>query len=153
MNEVEAAYEHFVELFAIPEMVICDGGPEFNTITGYKNVSPANHPQANSVLERMHLELAKMCRIHDCPPPRAVSFLRTKRSKILFFSALKDRFNEPEICAFNYKTRVFHVGDFGWRYVLRRSRRKNEPTYTGPHCVLIRHGQFTYKIPSHVGRN
>ena len=82
---------------------MCDNGPEFNYIEGDKILSPSDHPQANSILERFHRELAKMCRIHNCSPVQAVKYLRSLQSKVMLFSELKIRFSEQSMSIIDYK--------------------------------------------------
>ena len=56
-------------------------GEEFNIIETPKLNNPSDHPQETSVIERSHLELGKLCRIHNLLPSEAVTQIKPVRIK------------------------------------------------------------------------
>jgi len=149
-ESVSKLYEVWVSLFAEPDNIVCDNGGEFGKIPeNLKLSTPANHPQANSCLERFHKELAVMCRVHNCSPDEAVKYLRSHQSKLIFFSDFKIKFSEAAICLFDYHHgREFNENELVWRHVPRRKRKKQDEVFTGPHRVTERLGDYTYNITS-----
>ena len=145
-DAVNGAYESWISTFNKPTHILCDNGGEFEGIQSDKLTTPSNHPQANSILERFHKELAVMCRVHNCTPDVAVKFLRSHQSKLVFFSALKIKFSDSTACPLVHKERVFHGDELVWRHIPRRSRKKHEDVFTGPHRVLKKMGRYAYKI-------
>jgi len=141
-------YGFWISIFDEPEHVLCDNGGEFEEIQTDKLTTPSNHPQANSVLERFHKELAVMSRVHNCTPEIAVKYLRSQQSKLVFFSALKIRHSDSTCCPVAANERVFHEHELVWRHVPRRSRKKHEDIFTGPHRIMKRLGRYTYKMTS-----
>mmetsp|Transcript_1800 Transcript_1800/g.2420 ORF Transcript_1800/g.2420 Transcript_1800/m.2420 type:complete len:341 (-) Transcript_1800:7-1029(-) len=150
-DSVSKQYETWVALFNEPDHIICDNGGEFEKIPDHlKLKTPANHPQANSMLERFHKELAVMWRVHNCTPGKAVKYLISHQSKLIFFSDFKIKFSESTICPFTYHGREFNENELVWRHVLRSKRKKHEDVFTGPHRVLKRLGEYTYRTTSHL---
>ena len=143
---IASLYSNWVSMYDEPEKVLCDNGTEFNSIPSKKLTTPSCHPQGNSVLERFHKELAVMSRVHNTTPDIAVQFLRTQQSKLLFYSALKMNFTEPTICSFQYEGRQFNKDELVWRHVEKRSKKKSDKVFSGPHRVLERLGDFTYMV-------
>ena len=126
----------FGSLYLAPHKIVCNNGGKFEKIPeDLKLSAPANHPQANSVLERFHRELGVMCRVHNCNPDEAVKYLRSHQSKLIFFSDIKVKFGEAAICSFDFSVRQFNEYELVWRHVPRRARRKPDDVFTGPHRV------------------
>ena len=94
-----------------------------------------------------------MCRIHNCNPDKAVKYLRSHQSKLIFFSDLKVKFGEAAICSFDFSVRQFNEYELVWRHVPRRARRKPDDVFTGPHRVMKKLGDYTYRITSHLHCN
>ena len=76
---VRQAYEEFCNLHKEPDRVSCDNGPEFNLISTEKIDNPSFHPQSNGILERLHRELGKQCRIHNKRPDEIMDIHRKQR--------------------------------------------------------------------------
>ena len=93
-----------------------------------------------------------MCRIHNCTPPQAVKYLRSPQQKLMFFSELKLRYLDSSVNVLDYKIRTFKPYDLVWRKVDKRHRAKSDDGFTGPHKVLKRVGEVTYRINSHLGQ-
>ena len=150
---VKEAYLDLTSLLGEPEILLHDGGGEFTLVEATeKRVSAAHHPQQNGILERFHKELGKMSRIHHTSPNHAVKYLRTTNQKLLFFSQFKIRYLDKTINVLDYKVRTFQPYDLVWRAVPMRKRAKHEQGFTGPHRVLKKIGEFTYKITSSFNR-
>ena len=149
-STVCAIYEQFCSEFQEPIYVSCDNGPEFNLIPTQKVSNPSYHPQANSIVERFHLELGKQSRIHNITPDKAVHVLNSSDSKLQMSVYLNNEFHHVNMCVMEYTTRVFRYNDLVWRHVNRRARGKQEDTYTGPHRILKRMGTLSYQITSHL---
>lgn len=61
----------------VPEHIRCDNEAALLAIP-HKSVNggPVLHPQAQAAIERAHLELAKLCRIHDSTPDKVARFMK-----------------------------------------------------------------------------
>ena len=143
-------YEEFCATHQEPLLISCDNGGEFNLIETPKINNPYYHLQANSGIERFHLELGKQCRIHNLLPPEAVHKITADESKLLMSVHLKNEFYESEMCVLQYNTRKFRYNELVWRHINRRARAKHEDTYSGPHRILAAAGEFSYFITSHL---
>ena len=77
------------KIFAVPESIFSDNGTEFNLINIPRHTTPANFPQPNGKLERLHKEIGKLCRIHSFDPTQAVSLLQTSVKKAIFYNGLQ----------------------------------------------------------------
>ena len=143
------AYEEFCNTHQEPELISCDNGPEFGMIKTEKIDNPSFHPQANGVLERLHRELGKQCRIHGKNPEEIMEILNTVDANNMMKEFLQNEFLQTIATMTQCKTREFVYNDLLWRHVNRRSRGKHEDTYTGPHRVMQRAGRFSYYITSH----
>jgi hypothetical protein len=140
-------YKEFCASFGKPSLISCDNGTEFNLIDTTRISNPSYHPQANGVVERFHLELAKQSRIHNVFPDQAVHFINSDQSCELMST---HRLNDALVfCVFQYATREFQYNDMVWRHVVKRARAKHEDTFTGPHRVLSSLGKFSYQLTSH----
>jgi hypothetical protein len=148
-STVCAMYDQFCSEFQEPIYVSCDNGPEFNLIPTQKVSNPSYHPQANSIVERFHLELGKQSRIHNITPDKAVHVLNSSDSKLQMSVYLNNEFHHVNMCIMEYTTRVFRYNDLVWRRVNRRARGKQEDTYTSPHRILKRMRTLSYQITSH----
>ena len=91
-----------------------------------------------------------MCTVHHCTPAVAVQFLRTHQSKLIFCSDFKFKVGEADVCPFDVTVRQFNENELVWRHVPRRSRRKPDDVFTGPHRVLKKLGDYTYRTTSHL---
>ena len=148
-NVVKEAYQDMISLLGAPEILLHDGGGEFSLIkASKKNISVSYHPQQNGIIERWHKELGKMCRIYNTTPQHAVKYLRTPHQRLLFFSELKLRYLDKTINVIDYKVREFKPNDLVWRAIPLRKRAKHEDGFTGPHRIISRLGEFTYRINS-----
>mmetsp|Transcript_14287 Transcript_14287/g.27016 ORF Transcript_14287/g.27016 Transcript_14287/m.27016 type:complete len:314 (-) Transcript_14287:528-1469(-) len=146
---ITPVYNQWVSMFDEPKLLLCDNGPYFNGIKTPMNNTPRHSPQTNGLVERMHREIGNQCRIHHVEPPVGITFLRTPRQRALFFGHLKLRYNEPPICVADdgkATYRKFNVHDLVWCWRPRRSRKKCDSTYTGPHRVLEKLGDTQYLI-------
>ena len=87
MESVQAAVEMFVSMFGVPRVFLTDQGNEFNSVHEVcKHVTTAAYrPQTNGKLDRLHKEISKLCRTHDCDPLLAMTYLRTHEMKLKFF--------------------------------------------------------------------
>ena len=145
---VGAAYNNWVSVFAEPECLLSDNGPEFNSIETPRHKTAANHPQGNSVLERFHKELGAQSRIHNCSPVEAVQYLRTHQQRLLFYSGLKIKYSDSSLAVFDFQLREFEINDLVWRHIPRRSQSKPDDVFSGPHRVIKRVGDVSYMITS-----
>ena len=146
-------YEKFCQEYAEPKLISCDNGGEFELIKTTKIPHPSEHPQANGVIERFHKELGKLSRIHKETPDVAHRRLNTTESKLKFFAHLKNLHHDCFNSILTYETRTFQYNDLVWRRVAPRKRAKHEDTFTGPHRIIERNGNFTYTITSHIANN
>ena len=89
-----------------------------------------------------------MCRIYNTTPHNAVKYLRTPHQRLLFFSELKLMYLDKTINVIDYKVREFKPNDLVWRAIPLRKRAKHEDGFTGPHRIISRLGEFTYRINS-----
>ena len=101
----------------------------------------------------MYRELTTLSNIHDCTPDKAIEYLRTHNSKLLFYSGFKLKYSEPALCISSIVPRTFNPNKLVWRHVKRRKRSKNEDAFTGPHRVIKKEGDLTYLITSHKRAN
>jgi hypothetical protein len=144
------AYKNFCQLYAEPELISCDNGGEFESIESEKIPHPSEHPQANGVIERFHRELGKTSRINKETPDIAYRRLNTSKATLIFHSHLKSTQHDCLNSLLAYETRSFQYNDLVWRKIPARKRAKHEDTFTGPHRILERTGDFTYNITSHT---
>ena len=70
--EVKAAFDKFCATYAPPENIFSDNGKEFSLLEYNRDTTPANYPQANGKIERLHKEIGKLCHIHKIPPDEAI---------------------------------------------------------------------------------
>jgi hypothetical protein len=143
-------YQLFCNKFSEPKLISCDNGGEFELIPTPKIPHPSEHPQANGVIERFHKELGKLSRIMDETPDITHRRLNTTESKLIFHAHLKNIQHDCFNSLLSYETRTFEYNDLVWRRVPPRKRAKSEDTFTGPHRILNRTGEFTYIITSHL---
>ena len=77
--------------------------------------------------------------------------------KILFYSELKLQASELQNSDLNLaimeKPDQFQVYDLVWRHVQLRARKKEDDTYTGPHRIIQKLGDYTYVINSHTAKS
>ena len=77
--------------------------------------------------------------------------------KILFYSELKLQASELQNSDLNLaimeKPHQFQVYDLVWRHVQLRARKKEDDTYTGPHRIIQKLGDYTYLINSHTTKS
>jgi hypothetical protein len=137
-------------MYSEPELISCDNGGEFELIETTKIPHPSEHPQANGIIERFHRELGKMSRINKETPDVAYRRLNTTKAILIFHSYLKTTQHDCLNSLLTYETRSFQYNDLVWRKVPSRKRAKHEDTFTGPHRILKRTGNFTYTITSHT---
>ena len=149
-STVLAAYIEFCDTYAKPMLLSCDNGGEFSLIEDIKIPHPSEHPQANGIIERFHEELGKMCRIHSSTPDKIFHLLNSSKSTLLLHSYVKMLHHDSTNCILYYGTRKFSYNDLVWRKVPSRKRAKDEDTFTGPHRVIEKKGDFTYQITSHI---
>jgi len=150
-GEVARVFYNFVSMFAVPLRVLCDNGPEFARITVDKVPSPVYSPQSNGLVERLHKEIGNHCRINDVDPTVAVAYTRTPEKRLLFFSYLKYKFNENPVSMVTSKQvalRSFPVHSLVWHLVHSRSRKKSDPTFSGPHRVMQKISDTVYLLSS-----
>ena len=104
-STVCAIYEQFCSEFQEPIYVLCDCviGPEFNLIPTQKVSNPSYHPQANSIVERFHLELGKQSRIHNITPDKAVHVLNSSDSKLQMSVYLNNEFHHANMCVMVFR--------------------------------------------------
>ena len=153
--EVKRAFDKFCSLFAVPESIFSDNGTEFNLINVPRHTTPANFPQPNGKLERLHKEIGKLCRIHSFDPTQAVSLLQTSVKKAIFYNGLQLApvlEDEEALANFSFsslKLESFQLYDFVYREVQLRKRAKHHNTYTGPHMITKVISPTVYIINSH----
>ena len=153
--EVKRAFDKFCSLFAVPESIFSDNGTEFNLINVPRHTTPANFPQPNGKLERLHKEIGKLCRIHSFDPTQAVSLLQTLVKEAIFYNGLQLApvlENEEALANFSFsslKPESFQLYDFVYREVQLRKRAKHHNTYTGPHMITKVISPTVYIINSH----
>ena len=82
---MKRAFDKFCALFAAPESIFSDNGPEINLIDIPRNTTPSNFPQPNW---KDYIKNRKLCRIHSVSPNEAISILQTTLKKALFFDGL-----------------------------------------------------------------
>ena len=145
------AYNNFCSQHKEPDLISCDNGPEFNMIETEKIDNPSFHPQSNGVLERLHREVGKQCRIHSKNPDEVINEVNTEEAKKIMRNFLNEIYNDTSVDVFQCMTRQFCYNDLVWRHVNRRARAKQDDTFTGPHRVLQKVGRFSYIISSHKG--
>ena len=70
-----------------PGRLLCDRGEEIDLVLENRLFSrtSALHPEGNSKLERAHLTLGDLCRVHDVMPVKGVEFYRTDEMHKLFY--------------------------------------------------------------------
>ena len=79
-------------------------GGEFQRINTTKIPHPSEHPQANGVIERLHEELGKLCRIFNEFPDAAYRRLNTANSKLIFHTHLKNIYHDCFNSLWTYET-------------------------------------------------
>ena len=133
------AFLRFCALYATPKAIFSDNGPEFSQIPVQRDTTPANYPQANGKLERLHRELGKLCRIHNSRPDVAITLLQTDLKKAIFLDGLilppiSESSEHCEILASfsSLKPEKFQMYDFVYREVQQRKRAKHQDTFTEP---------------------
>ena len=89
---MKAAFDKFCATYAPPENIFSDNGKEFSLLEYSRDTTPANYPQANGKIERLHKEIGKLCRIHKIPPNEAIIYLQTPLKRVIFLSDLKMNF-------------------------------------------------------------
>ena len=144
------AFSEFCDTYATPTLLSCDNGGEFQLIETQRIPHPSEHPQSNGIIERFHEELGKLSRIFSTLPDKVYDKLNSTKSKLLPYLHFKELHHDSSNCILYYETRTFSYNDLVWRKVPSRKRAKNEDTFTGPHRVLKRTGEFTYNITSHL---
>jgi hypothetical protein len=82
------------------------------SLLDYRDTTPANYPQANGKLERLHKEIGKLCRVHKILPDEAIMFLQTPLKKTIFLSGLKLKFSNESNFICSFKPDKFNVYDF-----------------------------------------
>ena len=155
-KEVTEAFLRFCALYATPKAIFSDNGPEFSQIPVQRDTTPANYPQANGKLERLHRELGKLCkRIHNSRPDVAITLLQTDLKKAIFLDGLilppiSELSEHGEILASfsSLKPEKFQMYDFVYREVQQRKRAKHQDTFTGPHMITKVLSSSTYYINS-----
>ena len=88
---VKEAYNDFCNQHAEPQLLSCDNGPEFNLIETEKIDNPSYHPQSNGLLERLHREIGKQCRIHGKNPNEVMHIINTTESNDIMQNYLEEK--------------------------------------------------------------
>ena len=153
-TEVSRAYDSWESLFGAPGRLLCDRGEEMNLVLENRLFSrtSALHPEGNSKLERAHLTLGDLCRVHDVMPVKGVEFYRTDEMRKLFYgrdiALAKDINYGPDMDL----KRSFKVGDLVSRFIQRRSRGKHEDVWTTPRRVIAKVGDRNYIVTDARGK-
>ncbi|MEL7340582.1 MAG: hypothetical protein AAGM67_08865, partial [Bacteroidota bacterium] len=134
----------------IPKTLRCDNEtalkrlPHDNVVPG-----PVHYPQTQSKVERLHKELAKLCRIHKCSPDVAVNHYNVAAPSGGGDAALAISDHDHGLVAFSnehYKGRELKVGDLVFKKAPARSRLKSDDYWHDLSRVTERVGAKTYHV-------
>lgn len=147
----------------LPKKIHTDNEPSLKKIP-HRNLdnSPVNWPQANGKVERLHRELAKLCRIHGTTPDKAVHYLpansapeppsgggEDENGKIngdiaSIYDTPYNPNNDPR--SKTYNGRALSKGDHVLVKVNPRGRAKTDDWWGGVSKVINRVGLKTYSV-------
>lgn len=146
----------------LPKRIHTDNEPALLKIP-HKNLdhSPVNWPQANSKVERMHRELAKMCRFHKTTPDKAIHYLPANQIPLNAPSGGGEGLNanggvsgiwntpydpKKDPRTQEYKGRVLKKGEYVLVKRNPRGRKKSDDWWSGVSKVIDRIGLTTYSV-------
>ena len=121
--------------YGLPVQILSDNGREFLFIEelGIFHRRTANYrPESNGRIERKHLELSKISRIHGKSPDEIVDVINSEQS-IMMFSEFRNKSKiKPD--------------ELVLRYVPRRMRSKEQDVWKGPYEISSIIGDHTYVL-------
>ena len=134
----------------IPKEIRCDNELALVRIPHPKVIAgPIHHPQSQAKVERLHKELSKLCKIHDCLPDVAVNHYNAREPSGGGVLILADPLGNSVLDLADWKDydgRTLKVGDLVWKKAPPRSRDKSDPFWHDLSRVTERIGAKTYHV-------